>query len=490
MSEIPLNKLTDGQERVLDLMLSGKNVFLTGEAGTGKSEVVKIFIRMAEEEGKNILITAPTGTAADNLHGETIHRCFDAKIGVQKNTRTLTERKDVLRAADVLIIDEISMCRFDLFDFVARRVIFENEERERDRRKKDVGFYDDDVEVKEHDLQVIVLGDFYQLPPVITTDDNVELSTIYKFDYGKGYAFLSPYWKMLGFQSVILTEIVRQDDTAFKKILSEIRQANQSSKNACIDFLMRNSSEFPMTDDESIFLVPTNKKCNELNERELSKLSSKTDTYHATVDGDVNSSDKFAEDEILLKEGCKVMMTVNDSGRRYVNGSMGIVKKLREESVDVLLEDGKLITVGATTKEITKPVVKEKKVKKLVKEPVLNDAGQPEVDSDGNVVMKDVLREVTEEEIVHEKVGTFSQLPVRVAYAITIHKSQGKTFSKINLDPYAWDDGQFYTALSRGKTLGNIFFLQTIRPSFIKTSTEVKRFMKEAEKASKGILEG
>ena len=183
-------------------------------------------------------------------------------------------------------------------------------------------------------------------------------------------------------------------------------------------------------------------------------------------------------------------LTVNDSGRRYVNGSMGIVKKLREESVDVLLEDGKLITVGATTKEITKPVVKEKKVKKLVKEPVLNDAGQPEVDSDGNVVMKDVLREVTEEEIVHEKVGTFSQLPVRVAYAITIHKSQGKTFSKINLDPYAWDDGQFYTALSRGKTLGNIFFLQTIRPSFIKTSTEVKRFMKEAEKASKGILEG
>lgn len=488
MDNIPISKMTDGQKRALQLMLNGANVFLTGEAGTGKSEVVKTFIRMAEEDGKNLLITAPTGTAADNLHGETIHRCFDAKIGVQKNSRTLTERKDVLKVADILIIDEISMCRFDLFEYVARRIVFENEERARDRMKKSVGYLDD-AEVKEHDLQVIVLGDFYQLPPVITDDDRVELSSIYKFDFGKGYAFMSPYWKMLGFEGIVLTEIIRQEDAAFKQILSEIRQANQNSKNTCIDFLMRNSSGFLMTDDESIFLVPTNKKCNELNNKELDKLQSRSEIYHSKVDGDVNSSDKFAEDEILLKEGCKVMMTVNDPDREFVNGSMGIVKKLRSETVDILLENGTIITVGDATKEITKPVVKEKKIKRLMKEATLDEDGQPKVDSNGNVIMHEVLREVVEEEIVHEKVGTFSQIPVRVAYAITIHKSQGKTFSKINLDPYAWDDGQFYTALSRGKKLENIFFMNNIRPSYIKTSAEVKRFMKDIQKNSSGLIE-
>ena len=488
MDNIPISKMTDGQKRALQLMLNGANVFLTGEAGTGKSEVVKTFIRMAEEDGKNLLITAPTGTAADNLHGETIHRCFDAKIGVQKNSRTLTERKDVLKVADILIIDEISMCRFDLFEYVARRIVFENEERARDRMKKSVGYLDD-AEVKEHDLQVIVLGDFYQLPPVITDDDRVELSSIYKFDFGKGYAFMSPYWKMLGFEGIVLTEIIRQEDAAFKQILSEIRQANQNSKNTCIDFLMRNSSGFLMTDDESIFLVPTNKKCNELNSKKLRELSTKSGTYYSKVDGDVNTSDKFAEDEILLKEGCKVMMTVNDSSRKFVNGSMGIVKKLRNETVDILLEDGTLVTVGDTTKEITKPVVKEKKVKRLMKEATIDEDGQPKVDSNGDVIMHEVLREVKEEEIVHEKVGTFSQIPVRVAYAITIHKSQGKTFSKINLDPYAWDDGQFYTALSRGRKLENIFFMENIRPSFIKTSAEVKRFMKDIQKSSRGLIE-
>lgn len=300
---------------------------------------------------------------------------------------------------------------------------------------------------------------------------------------------MSPYWKMLGFEGIVLTEIIRQEDAAFKQILSEIRQANQNSKNTCIDFLMRNSSDFLMTDDESIFLVPTNKKCNELNSKKLRELSTKSGTYYSKVDGDVNSSDKFAEDEILLKEGCKVMMTVNDSSRKFVNGSMGIVKKLRNETVDILLEDGTLVTVGDTTKEITKPVVKEKKVKRLMKEATLDEDGQPKVDSNGDVIMHEVLREVKEEEIVHEKVGTFSQIPVRVAYAITIHKSQGKTFSKINLDPYAWDDGQFYTALSRGRKLENIFFMENIRPSFIKTSAEVKRFMKDIQKSSRGLIE-
>lgn len=490
MKNVDISQLTDGQSYALDLMLSGENVFLTGEAGTGKSEVVKLFIRMSEQNGKQILVTAPTGTAADNLHGETIHRTFGADIGVQKNNRALTERKDILKVADIVIIDEISMCRFDLFEYVARRIVYENEQRARDRMMKLSGYLSDDDEVKENDLQLIVIGDFYQLPPVITQDDAMELSAVYKFDYGKGYAFVSPYWKTMNFTGVILKEIVRQDDKAFKGVLSEIRHDNRNSKNTCIDFLMRNSSDFPMTGDDAIFLVPTNKKCKEINDREMAKLDADEKVYVSTVDGDVKSTEKFADDEIILKVGCKVMTTINDPSGRYVNGTIGKVTSLMSDSISIITEDEQLVTIGKTVKEITAPVVKTKKVKKFVDQPVLDENGVPKVDENDHVIMRQVLKEVDEQTISHEKVGTFKQMPVRVAYAITVHKSQGKTFAKINLDPYAWDPGQFYTALSRGKKIENICFLQTIRPKFIITSPEVKKFMKEIENAQKkAVLE-
>lgn len=476
---------TKGQQRALEAMLSGRNVFLTGEAGTGKSEVVKKFISMMRDDGKQLLITAPTGTAADNLKGETIHRVFGADIGVQKNNKRLTERKDVLEAADVVIIDEISMCRFDLFEYVARRILFENEERARDRAYR----WETEKEIKENDLQLIVLGDFYQLPPVLKPDDKKELSMTYKFDFGKGYAFKSTLWNAMNFQTVNLTEIVRQNDRCFTTVLSEVRRADKKSIWSCIDFLMRNSSDFPMTGDDSITLVPTNKKCAEINEIEMNKLSTQERTYSAVSVGDINQGDKFADDELTLKRGCKVMITLNDPEGRCVNGTIGTVHDLLENSVNVLTEDGRLINVGVATKEVTKPAVKEKVVKKMVDEAVCDENGTPLTDSDGNILTKPVFREVIEEEITHEKVGSFSQLPIRVAYAITIHKSQGKTFNKINFDPYAWDDGQFYTGLSRAKKIENVCFMQMIQPKFIKASGDVKEFMKRLEKVSSGKIE-
>ena len=492
---IDISRLTKDQKYALDVMIGGENVFLTGEAGTGKSEVVKIFIEEARKKDKQLLIMAPTGTAADNLHGETIHRALDAKIGIQKNNRTLTERKDVLRVADVVIIDEISMCRFDLFEYVARRILYENEMRAQDRRNLEMSKLTgytaeqyDKYPVKKNDLQLIVLGDFYQLPPIINDDDAAELSGAYKFDFGEGFAFKSKCWDMMNFHSVLLTEVVRQEDKAFKDILSEIRKADSKSKLSCIDFLMRNSSDFPMVGDDSINLIPTNKKCKQFNDRELSKLDTPSKTYVAVIEGDVNDGDKnFVDDEIILKEGCKVMLTINDSAGKYVNGTMGIVKRLREDTVDVLTEDGKVVTIGRFTKEITKPVVHTKTIEKWVEEEQHGAEGNLIKDENGDVVSKAVLKKITKETITHEVVGSFSQLPIRVAYAITIHKSQGKTFNKINLDPYAWANGQFYTALSRGKRIENICFLQTIQPRFIKTSDAVKKFMRNLEKASSEI---
>lgn len=478
-------KLNEGQERALEAMKSGRNVFLTGEAGTGKSEVVKMFISMMQDDGKQILITAPTGTAADNLKGETIHRVFGAEIGVQKNNRRLTERKDVLEAADIVIIDEISMCRFDLFEYVARRILFENEERARDRLFR----RESEKEIKEQDLQLIVLGDFYQLPPVITHGDELELSNVYKFDYGKGYAFKSKLWDAMNFQTINLTEVIRQDDSAFKCCLSEIRKADKKSIASCIDYLMRNSSSFPMTGDDSIVLVGTNSKCKEINDIEMDKLQGQERMYFATASGDISNGDKFADDVIILKPGCKVMTTINSPDGTYVNGTMGIAKEFLKNSVNVLTENEKLINVGIATKEITKPVVKEKIVKKMVEEPVCDADGVPQTGEDGNVITRHVFKECAEQEIVHEKVGSFSQIPIKVAYAITVHKSQGKTFEKVNFDPYAWDDGQFYTGLSRAKRIENVCFLQPIQTRFVKTSSDVRNFMKRLEKASSGKIE-
>ena len=394
-----------------------------------------------------------------------------------------------------MIIDEISMCRFDLFVYVARRIQYENDERRKDRmaveRAMVTGYMPKEYEeypVKEKDLQLIVLGDFFQLPPVISKDDKQELDMAYAFDYGQGYAFMSAYWKMMNFKGVALTQIIRQEDAEFKNVLSAIRHGNKKDMASCIDFLKRNSSDFPMVGDDAINLIPINDKCKDFNDKELAKLETEEEIYYSISKGEVRASDKFAEDEIVLKEGCKVMTTVNASNGDYVNGTMGIVKKLRDGSVDVLTEKEKLITIGMISREITKPVESTKTVTKYVDEAVLDEDGLPKKDDEGRVIFKKVLKEVEEKTISHETVGSYSQLPLKIAYAITVHKSQGKTFSRVNIDPYAWDYGQFYTALSRAKRIENVCFFQEINPKWIKTSPDAKQFMKGIEKASKGIL--
>lgn len=450
-------KWTNTQEYALEKMRDGDNVFLTGEAGTGKSEVVKAFIRELEEAGKNILITAPTGIAADNLDGETLHRVFEADIGVISNRKRPKSRNDLMKATDTIIIDEISMCRIDLFEYVAQIILTENEYRQQERFKADMGVEPDG---RTDDIQLIVLGDFLQLPPVITKDDAEILPKFYGDNVGKGFAFQSLLWDTFNFTEINLTEIVRQEDVAFKKVLSRIRVGKE--KRACVNFLQNKSSSFPFDNDESIYLCGINRRVAEVNENKLANLPGETIELHADCDGDIRSTDKFADDTILLKPGCKVMMTVNALDGTFKNGSMGkFIRETRgdfcKELVIELAGSGDIIHVGRYSKTITKPVPEEKERKVKY------------IDDDG------VTRYRTEKytEIKHEEVGSFSQFPLKLAYAITIHKSQGKTFEYVNIDPYCWDDGQFYTAVSRGKRLENICFTGVIRESFVKTSKEV-----------------
>lgn len=459
--------LTKGQLFALEEMLSGRNVFLTGEAGTGKSEVIKMFIADRQKAGKNILITAPTGTAADNLGGETIHRVFGAPIGVIANNKPVKKREEVLQATDIIVIDEISMCRFDLFEYISKMIEFENEMRAGERMQEEIGIKLEEPAKK--DIQLIVLGDFYQLPPVITKDDEAALNELYHFDFGEGFAFRSIHWDLFDFEPINLTEIVRQDNAAFKKVLSYIRLGKE--KEMCVSFLQSRSSTFPFGTEDTIFLSGINKKVAELNEKKLTELPGKVKIFHAYHDGDIKQSEKFAEDTLQLKEGCKVMFTVNSSSGEFKNGTMGTVMRigtdLENDCILVRTTEGNIVELYRYSKEITHPVVKE--AVKNVKD----------VDDDGNVrVRKEIVKSIE-----HETVGSFVQFPLRLAYAITIHKSQGKTFEHVNIDPYCWDIGQFYVAISRCRSIENVCFTGFVNPKYIKASKAIEKKFKSMNKA-------
>lgn len=459
-------KWTKMQEYALEKMRSGCNVFLTGEAGTGKSEIVKAFIEEAKASEKNILVTAPTGIAADGLGGETLHRTFNAEIGVISNRKRPKSRNDLMEITDIIVIDEISMCRIDLFEYVASIIMTENNFRNQERDEQRLGIRSEKEEIR--DIQLIVLGDFLQLPPVVTKDDAEMLPRFFP-NIKKGYAFESPIWDFMGFECINLTEIVRQDDAIFKKILSRIRVGKD--KQACVDFLMRQSSTTPFNNESSIYLCGINKKVNEVNEYQLGQLPGKLYSFYADADGDIKASDEFAEDTIQLKEGCKIMLTVNDPSGEYKNGTMAKFIGTEESEwpeytwIIARITSGpqkeNVIKIGRITKEITKPV------------PVTKERKMKYIDENGDTKTKVEEYSVIE----HEKVGFFTQYPVKLAYAITIHKSQGQTFDYVNIDPYCWDDGQFYTAVSRGRKLGNICFMSDVRAKYIKTSPVIlKKF--------------
>ena len=461
---ISRENLTKDQLHALEVMESGKNVFLTGEAGTGKTAVMEVFIHEKVTNFGNLLVTAPTGTAANNLGGETLHRAFHAPVGVLDNRDKIKKRDPVLAITDVVIIDEISMCRFDLFEYVAKRIAYENDIRQKNRFMAKCGI---GVEGGlQRDIQLIVVGDFYQLPPVMTQEDAYALQQVYPhIDCSSGYAFKSPYWNLMEFKYINLTEIVRQDDVAFKKILSLVRSG--TDKQMCISYLENNSSVTPFDSDEAVYLTGINKHVNEINERRLSELGGMETVFEAESSGDVRDSDKFADDVIRIKYGCRVMITVNSPNMTYINGTMGTVIGISNARIRIITDDGNDVLLERASFDITRPVVDE--VERTIRE----------MTPEGDIVIK----KITEKVIKHETVGSYSQFPIRLAYAITIHKSQGKTFEKVNINPYCWDPGQFYTAVSRCKTIQGICFVQNILPKYIQASREIeKKFSKQEKK--------
>lgn len=359
-------KLSKKQQLAIDLMASGANVYLTGYAGTGKTTVLKEYIEDAEKSGKNVLVCATTGMAADNLgYGAgTLHRILGISTRPEEYAKRIKYRNKLLRTADVLVIDEISMCRSDLFSYVGKMIEYENNRRADDRI---LG------ESEMDDLQVILCGDFFQLPPVMTTTDRELLIDLYGQEYEAGggneygYAYHSEYWKRLELHGICLTDIYRQQDSSYLYVLSNIRTGNNIRK--IIDFFEENQA--PKMIPDAPFLVARNAEADKINNNFLKRLNPETETViHADITGKLTPSDiknvSFAAEELTLNFGARVMVTVNDPDGRYVNGTIGIITEINinkdridEDYVVIKTTAGKRIRVYQYTRDVERQVVEE-----------------------------------------------------------------------------------------------------------------------------------
>lgn len=424
---------TKDQEMALATMQKGNNIFLTGGAGTGKSFILRKFIEI--NRGRNILVTAPTGIAAKNIGGATLHKTFKLPLGLIsdkyiQDTRSISidrmkYREKMLSHTDILIIDEISMCRADIFMLIADLIQKQS--------------------AKGHHIQLILCGDFYQLPPVIKDKEKAVFNAICPAN-PYGWSFKTKQWSQLNIEVCELKEIVRQKDINFAASLNKVRIGDKQG----LSYITSNCSQEYV--ENAITLCGTNFLANRINEDNLKKIDSQIKSYEIKVNGNVSDSEICCEKYLDLKVGARVIILVNEANLLYQNGSFATVTELKEESITVLLDDKNVIVeLPFNTWEVYGYSVDENsgKIKKQV-------------------------------------VGTYSQIPVRLGWAVTIHKSQGATYSKVNLDTFRlWSSGQLYVALSRCSSLENLYYKEDVSNHLFMDLDVIKFYMSIASKNQK-----
>lgn len=421
-------ELNEEQNRVLEAMMAGRNVFLTGAAGTGKSTVLREFLARCN---RNCAVLAPTGLAAVNVGGQTINSFFLLPAGlIVKDTLDdirSRRKKEVLLSVRTIVIDEVSMVRSDVFEAIDERL---RSVAASGNREKPFG-----------GKQMVVVGDFYQLSPVVKT--SVE-SAYLKEAFGGEYAFQTELWKRARFESFSLETIYRQkNDSVFMSALNRIRRGDASTPSVdCGSGVMLSAEEvvngsclqsgltFP---ENGVNLCTTNREANAINTSEMLKLAGRRTTFKASVSGEFPESFFPTEAVLDLLPGARVMLLCNkrlsNGTFQYVNGDIGVVSEIIEGEgvqpmVKVKLDNGNEAVVEGHCWENGKYAVEE-------------DPGTG----------RKILRK--------EVIGKFVQLPIRLAWAITIHKSQGMSFDSVNLrlGNGCFSHGQLYTALSRCRSL-------------------------------------
>ena len=423
-----------------------RNIFLTGKAGTGKTTFLR---RLSMETHKRKVVVAPTGVAAINAGGSTIHSFFqlapglylpDGQVVGGRETRSrfaISRHKlNIIRSLDLLVIDEISMVRADLLDAVSDAL----------------------CRIRHNDspfggVQLLLIGDLQQLAPVTTDDEWVVLQHY----YDTPYFFSSHALQQTDFTYIELKKVYRQEDQQFVDLLNRVRSGKLDPP-AVATLNSRYMPAFQPPDGEDwITLVTHNYQARHLNEQHMAALPSPSVTFQARVSGEFPQMSYPTEERLELKVGAQVMFCKNDpsAAKAYFNGKIGRVEELKDDSVTVVCrqtdtsgEGGhwERITVGMLTWENTRYV-----------------------------------SEVGTGQIKEERIGTFTQIPLRTAWAITIHKSQGLTFDHAIINAgRAFSYGQVYVALSRCRTMEGLILSTPITSDLITVDPEVIYFGEEA----------
>jgi hypothetical protein len=442
--------------RALDLVEDGRSIFITGRAGTGKSTLLGV---LREEVERPMVVLAPTGVAALNVRGETIHSFCKVRPGVtEADARIAGARRrtdDLLKALQLIVIDEISMVRADLLDCL------------------DI-FFRTALQSKEPfgGKQLVCIGDCYQLSPVVQSDEEAffgykngrsatpsrspsigEGEKVARYD--SPWFFSAKVLPRLKIDLIELTKVYRQSDPAFIGLLNAVR--NRTVDEAQLAHLntrvwseggtperVRGALVPRSFSEVGITLTATNAAADAINIEQLAALAGESCTYEGIVSGDFGGSRLPTDEQLVLKKGARVMFLANDKRHRWVNGTIGTVMRCTDSDVDVRIDDGEVVEV----------------------EPYMWD------------VIKSTYNKRAKT-INHETVASFTQFPLRLAWAVTIHKSQGLTFDRVVLDlgRGAFAHGQTYVALSRCRSFEGITLARPVKTSDVRMDWAVVRFL-------------
>jgi len=407
--------INDEFNAILDMVeQEQEHLFITGRAGTGKSTLLSLLKKTTR---KNAVVLAPTGIAALNVGGQTIHSFFRLPPKML-DPQDITKRKNhhFYKKLKLLIIDEISMVRADLIDTID---IFL-----RINIEKNIPF---------GGVQLVVFGDLFQLPPVVSSAFERK---VLREKYGSPYFFSASVFQELDLRMIELRTVYRQTERNFINLLDNIR-----TRRFDYDDLMEINNRFEpeiVNEDLAITLCSTNATVNKINSEKLKALPGHAYEFKAKLGGEFNPRLCPAEQYLLLKEQAQVMFVKNDAEGRFVNGTLGRVVSINSDTIQVkILQKGEYNILEV--------------------EPLEWELLKYEVDHEDNTRFKTRIA------------GTFTQYPLKLAWAMTIHKSQGKTFDRVNIDlgRGAFDHGQTYVALSRCRTLEGISLNSPIKPKDI-----------------------
>ncbi|HEY1096701.1 MAG TPA: DEAD/DEAH box helicase [Alphaproteobacteria bacterium] len=419
-----LSMTPDFQDALQRMEHTSDALFITGRAGTGKSTLLHLF---RQQTRKNIAVLAPTGLAAINIGGQTIHSffLFPPKLITPDQVRKNHRQMKVIQALDTLVIDEISMVRADVLQGI-------------------------DISLKMHrqnnepfgGVQMIFFGDVFQLPPVVGND----VRTYFDQHFGGAYFFHAPAYQEIAPQRIELQQVFRQSDAHFLNLLNALRDQSFTPQdlqllNQRVNATVESDSKHP-----AIVLTSRTQTAESINLEHLATIKSKEYAFDAAVEGQFTADTVPADAHLRLKKGAQVMLLNNDSGKRWVNGTLATIAHLDEDEIWVKVDEDVYPL---------QPVAWEKFAYAF---------------------------DTTENKIKEAVQGSFTQYPLKLAWAMTIHKAQGKTFDRVTIDmgSGAFAHGQTYVALSRCRTLEGISLRQPIRSRDIMLDPQVVAFYKAA----------